>query len=211
MVKNENEKQTEEIIFDAAMAVFEERGFAAARMQEIADRAGMNKSLLHYYFRSKEHLFDAVFEKRLEDMFSKVIGVFMTDMPFEDKIREYYKEHIGFFEQNPKLPMFIMSEIALNPERLKKRFSKIDYTAVRDIIMSKNGKELKEYNITPEDWPQFMITVISLTVFPFVAQDIIKMFLQRTGESTDFSKFMNDRKTFAAEFIISALKNSNRK
>lgn len=211
MVKNEKEKQTEEIIFDAALAVFEEKGFAAARMQEIADHAGINKSLLHYYFRNKDHLFDAVFEKRLESMFSKIIGVFMTDMPFEDKIRTYYKEHISFFEENPKLPMFIMSEIALNPERLKKRFSKIDYKAVRDIIMSKHSKELKEYNINPEDWPQFMITVISLTVFPFIAQEIIKMFLQKTGESADFNKFMNDRKTYAADFVLSALKNKNKK
>jgi TetR/AcrR family transcriptional regulator len=207
MVKNENEKQTEEIIFDAAMAVFEEKGFAAARMQEIADRAGMNKSLLHYYYRSKDHLFDAVFEKRLAYMFSRVTGVFLTDMPFEEKIRAYYKEHISFFEENPKLPMFIMSEIALNPERLKKRFSKIDYAGIRDIIQMKNGKELNDYNIKPEEWPQFMITVISLTVFPFVAQDIIKMFLSRTGENADFNKFMNDRKTFAADFVISALKN----
>jgi TetR/AcrR family transcriptional regulator len=205
MVKKE--KQTEEIIFDAAMAVFEEKGFAAARMQEIADRAGINKSLLHYYYRTKDHLFEAVFNKRLEEMFSKITGVFFMDMPFEEKIRAYYKEHISFFEKNPKLPMFIMSEIAQHPERLKKIFSKIDYTLVRDMVMTINKEEMKEYKIGPEDWPQLMISVISLTVFPFVAQEIIKVLLQQTGKKVDFEMFMNERKTFAADFVIDSLKN----
>jgi TetR/AcrR family transcriptional regulator len=210
MVKNENEKQTEEIIFDAAMAIFEEKGFAAARMQEIADRAGMNKSLLHYYFRTKEQLFEAVFNKLLEKMFSKIIGVFMSDKPFEEKIRLYYEEHINFFQKNPGLPIFIMSEIAHNPERLKKQFGGINYLQIRDTIMKVHAKEMKESGINKEDWPQFMITVISLTVFPYAAKEIIKMFLSQSQEKMSFNEFMNDRKTFAADFVISAINNMKR-
>jgi TetR/AcrR family transcriptional regulator len=206
MVKTDTEKQTEDKIFDAALAVFEEKGFAAARMQEIADRAGINKALLHYYFRSKDHLFDAVFDKRLGDMFSKIFGVFMSDKPFEEKIREYYSEHISFFEKNPRLPNFIISEIALNPAMLAKRFSKIDYAALRDVVMEKNGKELAGYNIGKEDWPQLMVTIISLTVFPFAAQEIIKVLLPRIGATDDFNKFMNDRKSFASDFVMNSLK-----
>jgi TetR/AcrR family transcriptional regulator len=211
MVKSDSEKHTEEIIFDAAMEVFEEKGFAAARMQEIADRAGINKSLLHYYFRSKEQLFDAVFSQLLAKMFEKVIGVFRADMSFEEKIKCYYEEHINFFQKNPKLPIFIMSEIALNPERLKERFSKINYMQVRDAIMMTHASEMKEFNISKEDWPQFMITVISLTVFPYAAQEIIKMFLAQTEEKKSFDTFMNERKTFAADFVISALTNKKKK
>jgi TetR/AcrR family transcriptional regulator len=207
MVKNENERQTEEIIFDAAMKVFEEKGFAASRMQEIADRAGMNKSLLHYYFRTKEQLFEAVFNKLLEKMFSKIIGVFMSDKPFEEKIRLYYEEHINFFQRNPTLPIFIMSEIAHNPERLKKQFGGINYLQIRDAVMKVHAKEMEESGIKKEDWPQFMITVISLTVFPYAAKEIIKLFLSQSEEKKSFNEFMNDRKTFAADFVISAINN----
>jgi AcrR family transcriptional regulator len=68
---SENEKLTEEKIFDAATVVFEEEGLSGARMQNIADRAGINKALLHYYFRTKDHLFEAVFTKLAQKMFMK--------------------------------------------------------------------------------------------------------------------------------------------
>jgi len=211
MVKNDSEKQTEEKIFEAAMAVFEEKGFAAARMQEIADRAGINKSLLHYYFRSKDQLFEVVFNKLFEKMFSMVIGIFMSDKPFEEKIREYYCEHIRFFQQNPMLPIFIMSEISHNPERLKKRFGNIDYTKIRDSVMGFHAEEMSEYGIKKEDWVQFMITVVSLTIFPFAAKEIVKMFLDQTGYTKGFDDFMNERKVFASEFVINAIKHMNKK
>lgn len=207
MVKNESEKQTEEIIFEAATAVFEEKGFAATRMQEIADRAGMNKSLLHYYFRSKEQLFEGVFNKLFEKMFSKILGVFMSEIPFEEKIRLYYDEHITFFQQNPSLPIFIMSEISHNPERLKQRFKGIDYARVRDALFMLHPKEMEEYGIGKDEWVQFMTTVISLTIFPFAAKEMIVMFLTQTGYRGDFNDFMNQRKAFAADFVISAIKN----
>ena len=65
----ETDKQTEERIFDAATDVFTEKGMDGARMQDIANHAGINKSLLHYYYRSKDRLFDAVFEKIAGKMF----------------------------------------------------------------------------------------------------------------------------------------------
>ncbi|TFH46253.1 MAG: TetR/AcrR family transcriptional regulator, partial [Bacteroidia bacterium] len=74
MVKTgETDMLTEEKIFNAATAVFEEKGFAAARMKEIADKAGINKALLHYYFHSKDQLFKAVFQPLMKKMFEKIL------------------------------------------------------------------------------------------------------------------------------------------
>lgn len=207
MVKNENQKQTEERIFEAAMAVFEEKGYDAARMQEIADRAGINKSLLHYYFRSKDQLFDIVFNKLFEKMFSKIIGVFLSEKSFEEKIRLYFEEHISFFQQNPTLPIFIMSEISHNPGRLKRRFEVIDYARIRDTVFTIHSEELRKLGIEKEDWVQFMITVVSFTIFPFAARELVSMFLEQTGYPKGFNDFMDDRKTFAANFVINSMKN----
>ena len=82
----ENDKQTEEKIFEAATEVFEEKGMDGARMQDIANHAGINKSLLHYYFRTKDHLFNAVFEKLAGKMFRKFAPLFEKDLlPWKKK------------------------------------------------------------------------------------------------------------------------------
>jgi AcrR family transcriptional regulator len=108
---SENEKLTEEKIFEAATIVFEEEGLTGARMQNIADRAGINKSLLHYYFRTKDHLFEAVFTKLAKKMFTKFTPIFEKNLSLEEKIRFFFREHISFMQQNPKLPGFILNEI----------------------------------------------------------------------------------------------------
>jgi len=87
----ENDKQTEEKIFEAATEVFTERGMDGARMQDIADHAGINKALLHYYYRTKDHLFNAVFEKIAGQMFKKFAPVFDEKLSLEEKIRFFFK------------------------------------------------------------------------------------------------------------------------
>src|SRR5512133_3072005 len=122
---NEKEKQTEERIFDAATEVFEEKGLAGARMQNIADRAGINKALLHYYYRTKDHLFEAVFTALAKKVFSRFTPIFDDKMSIEEKIRFFFREHIEFLRKNPRLPGFILNEINNNPGRIKKLISNI--------------------------------------------------------------------------------------
>jgi TetR/AcrR family transcriptional regulator len=123
----DKDKQTEERIFEAATIVFEEEGMTGARMQNIANRAGINKALLHYYFRTKDHLFDAVFTKLAKKMFMKFAPIFNENLSIEDKIRFFFREHIDFLKQNPRLPGFILNEINRNPQRIKKLLSNVDF------------------------------------------------------------------------------------
>ena len=117
MVKTkETDNQTRDRIFKAASDIFEEKGFDGTRMQEIADRAGINKALLHYYFRTKDQLFAAVFQVLLKKMFEKIISIFMEDISFKDKIRKFFDEHIEILIKNPKLPIFLLNEISHNPD-----------------------------------------------------------------------------------------------
>ena len=92
----ENDKQTEEKIFEAATDVFVEKGMDGARMQDIATHAGINKALLHYYFRTKDQLFNAVFEKIARKIFKKFAPVFDENLTLEEKIRFFFREHIAF-------------------------------------------------------------------------------------------------------------------
>lgn len=206
MVK-ETDIQTEEKIFKAATEVFEEKGYAAARMQEIADRAGINKALLHYYFRSKEQLFGAVFPPLMKKMFEKIFSIFMLDIPLEDKIRMYYEEHINIFLKNPNLPLFILNEITHNPTLLKGVVEGGLYPKMRDAIYHKHISELKELRISKKDMTQLMISVVSLAIFPFAARDILKILSPELGDNKYFNAFMQERKTFASDFVLGALKN----
>ncbi len=208
MVKAKStDRQTEEKIFNAATAIFEEKGFAAARMQEIADHAGINKSLLHYYFRSKEQLFKAVFQPLMKKMFDKLFSVFMLNIPFEDKICMYYNEHIDILLKNPRLPIFLLYEISHNPDLIKSIGESLPTRQLRDAIYKIHHNELQEWGITKKDMPQLMITIVSLAVFPFAARDMMRIVLSKVAEIRNFNSFMQERKAFSASFVISALKN----
>jgi TetR/AcrR family transcriptional regulator len=198
------DKQTEEKIFDAATEVFEEKGLAGARMQNIADRAGINKALLHYYFRTKDHLFDAVFAKLAQKMFMKFAPVFSEDKSLEEKIRFFFRAHIDFLQQNPRLPGFILNEINHNPQRVKKLMKNINVRSIWENILEQHKDELDKYNITEENIPQIMTTIVSLSVFPFAARGIFEVLFNNID--VDFDKYLEDRKEFAAEFVIKAIK-----
>lgn len=200
---SENDRLTEDKIFESATLVFEEKGMAGARMQDIANRAGINKSLLHYYFRNKEHLFEAVFTLLAKKMFMKFAPIFEEDLSLEDKIRFFFREHITFLQQNPKLPGFILNEINHNPQRIKKLIKNIDFRNIWSTILEHHKDELDKYNVTEENIPQIMTTIASLSVFPFAARGIFESVFSNIG--VDFDKYIEDRKEFAAEFIIKAI------
>ncbi len=211
MIKiKEINNDTKDRIFKAATEVFEENGFAAARMQQIADLAGINKAMLHYYFRSKEQLFEAVFQVLMKKMFEKITGIFMMDISFKEKIRRYYDEHIEILIKNPRMPLFILDEISHNPSLIHGMMESIRYDQLRETLFKKHAKELKGYGIRKAEIPQLMVTIVSLAVFPFAVHDMMKMMMKQLGDNKSFNTFMRDRKEFAADFVITALKNRNK-
>jgi TetR/AcrR family transcriptional regulator len=200
----ENDKQTEEKIFDSATDVFIEKGMDGARMQDIANHAGINKALLHYYYRTKDRLFNAVFEKIAGNMFTKFAPVFDTNLSLEEKIRFFFREHIAFMQKNPRLPGFLLNEFHRNPERIRKLIQNIDINKLWTTLEAQHKEELKRYNITKENIPQFMTTIAGMSVFPFVAKPVIASLMGKMGYN--FDNYIEERKEYAADFVIDALK-----
>jgi TetR/AcrR family transcriptional regulator len=200
----ENDKQTEEKIFESATDVFIEKGMDGARMQDIADHAGINKSLLHYYYRTKDHLFNAVFEKIAGQMFKKFAPVFDETLSLEEKIRFFFREHITFLQKNPRLPAFLLNEINRNPARIKKLLLHIDVSKLWLTLEAQHKDELKKYNITRESIPQIMSSIAAMSVFPFAARGILEGIFEKMN--INFNDYLEERKEFAADFVIKALK-----
>jgi len=197
---------TQEKIFLAATEIFEEKGYTGARMQEIADRAGINKALLHYYFRTKDQLFMAVFHVLLKKMFEKIFSIFQEDISFKEKIRRYLDEHIEFMIKNPKLPIFLLNELSRNDSLAESLKEMIIYQQVREMIYTRHAKELKAYGIKKNDMPQLMVTLVSFSIFPFAARDMLKIVIPELADNKKFNAYMRERKEFAADFLFTALK-----
>ncbi len=206
MVNNmtENDNQTEDKIFEAATRVFEEKGMDGARMQDIANKAGINKALLHYYFRTKDRLFDAVFQKVAGRMLMKFAPVFEKDLTLEEKIRFFFRQHITFMQENPRLPAFVLNEINRNPARIKKLLKNVDFKKIWMMLIEQHKDELDKYNITEESIPQIMTTIAAISVFPFAAKGILEGIFENLG--VNFDAYIEQRKEFAADFVIGALK-----
>jgi TetR/AcrR family transcriptional regulator len=199
----DNEKLTEEKIFEAATEVFVEKGMDGARMQDIANQAGINKALLHYYYRTKEKLFNAVFEMIARKILKKFAPVFDENLSLEDKIRFFFREHISFLQENPRLPGFILNEVNRHPERIKKLLAGVDFGEIWLKLYDQHKTELKKYNITQAELPQLMISMAAISVFPFAAKGILEGILGKVNVS--FNDFIEERKEFAAEFVIKAI------
>jgi len=200
----EKDKQTEEKIFESATEIFIEKGMDGARMQDIADHAGINKSLLHYYYRTKEHLFNAVFEMIAGQMFKKFAPVFDENLSLEEKIKFFFREHITFLQKNPRLPSFILNELHRYPERIKKLIQSIDINKIWTTLEAQHKDELVKYNITRETIPQLMTSIAAMSVFPFVAKPVIASIMEKMGY--DFDDYIEERKEYAADFVIKAIK-----
>src|ERR1041385_2718134 len=108
---------TESKILDAAHAVFLRSGTAGARMQEIADEAGVNKALLHYYFRNKERLAAAVFERVARGLFSRIAQLATADVDLEEKVRLIIAAYLDQFVRTPYAPGSLICEMNQNPDR----------------------------------------------------------------------------------------------
>lgn len=198
------EKITEEKIFEAAAEVFEEKGLAGSRMQEIADRAGINKALLHYYFRTKEKLFDAVFSHLAGFMFQKLFACIDNDLPLDEKLQMFYQEHISFLQKHPRLPAFIFNEINQHPERLLQVFGNDRIISMRQKLFDQLDEEMKAGRIRQIDKVQLLINIVALSVFPFAAQGIVRIIMKE--EQIQFDDFVEQRKTELPVFIINAMK-----
>jgi TetR/AcrR family transcriptional regulator len=198
-----DDKCTESVIFQAAIKVFQKKGLAGARMQEIADEAGINKSMLHYYFRNKDKLFLEVFRSSLREFTGGLYSILDQDGPWEDSIRNLCGYYIDFMTKNPDLPMFLINEMHQQPEEYLKMVK-----ADECILQTRFFKQLKggmeKGEIRKADLSHLYVSLMSSIVFPFIGGTMI----QRTGDicQNGWPQFLQERKSFVSDMLIVYLK-----
>jgi AcrR family transcriptional regulator len=193
---------TEEKIIAAAKRVFIQKGIDGARMQEIADEAGINKSLLHYYFRSKDKLFDRVFSESFIPVIKTINQIFENFQDVDSLIEDFVTNYIRLLRQNPYIPHFIIHELNRNPDRVVERIqsSNFDRTRILEII----SRDVNSENLKSFDPIHIVVNIIALCVFPFVARPIIQGYMFNDNEA-DFEEFINERAQHIIAFVKSAI------
>lgn len=198
----EQQKATEEQIFEAASRVFQSDGYAGARMQQIADEANINKSMLHYYYRSKDKLFRAVFQKQLTRFFPTIFEVLGSELTLDKKVPRLIDAYYNFLQDNPTVVQFIIQEMNNHPEEFK-RFMKEKNIHPPKSFAEQVKKEIDEGNMDPVEPRQLLISMVGLILFPFIAQMMVKTVFGL--EEQEYLKFLKDRKWFLTDFILNAI------
>lgn len=200
---NNKDQSTEQKILAAAKAVFIEQGLAGARMQDIADKAGINKALLHYYFRSKDKLFEMIFQEAAMKFLPKVSILFEADMPLFDKIRVFVDNYITMMMDNPFIPLFVLNEVHKSPEDF---IMKIWGGRTPPVVefAAHVQREIDAGHIRPVKPVHLMLNMISMCVFPFVGRPVISGVFKL--DSHQFMQLMEERKKIVADFVIDSIK-----
>ena len=148
------DSKTEEQILDAAYKVILRRGKAGTRMQEIADEAGVNKALLHYYFRSKDKIYASVVRKVVCEFLGTLLRSIDFDSPVEELIKNFIHGHIAAIQKNQILFQFFFSEIWLNSEEVIPVFKELisdSRGTIPEIFSARINKGIYEKEIRPVD------------------------------------------------------------
>jgi len=194
-------ENTENQILIAARQVFISKGFEGARMQEIADQAGINKALLHYYFRSKEKLFEAVFSEVASNLFPAMKQMLEAELELKEKITLFIRIYLKALDENPFIPAFILNTLNTNPNSFLKYIKKsglnprllqkqIDDEAARGIIRTIKAEHL-------------MVNIIAMCIFPFVARPIVQNIFDMNNE--EYQLYLESRQTEIVDFVLKSI------
>lgn len=198
---------TEEKILEAAKEVFMKYGLYGARMQDIADTAGINKALLHYYFRSKEKLFDQVFEGALSKYFDNMNIFSETSIPLIERIFKYIDNIIDFLSEYPQMSMFIIKEISINPELFKVKVMELKRDKGSRLIVLLN-EAIAQGEVPEIDPVIFLMNLHSLCAYPFLAAPIFQTIV--ANNTTSWSDPNNLKlKQSVKEFVEFRLSKNN--
>jgi len=194
---------TEQKILEAAKSIFITKGMEGARMQEIADEAGINKALLHYYFRTKDKLFEAVFKDAFSKLVPNIITLLNSDIPLFDKIELFAQNYIDIFIENPFVPGFVLHEINRNPQRIVDLIANIGIDP--GLFINQVNREIENRTIEPTDPYQLVVNMLAMCIFPFAATPIIRNIIFNNDNET-FKQFLISRRTEVPAFIINSIK-----
>ncbi len=202
--KEQERISTEELILAAAEQEFLTKGYAGARTTSIAKEAGVTHAMLHYYFRTKESLFERIIKEKIGVMSRSILAMLGDPaLPIVERIRSGITAHFDFIAANPQLPLFLINEIISRPERYELLYNNLadgKITTVFAGLQRDIDEAVGRGEMLQVDARMLIISILSLNVFTFVAYPIIHPVM---GELTaDKDTFLAARRAENVEIIM---------
>ncbi len=205
MVVNKDQNM-EKAILDAAERLFLERGYAMVSTTQIAKEVGCNQALVHYYFRTKERLFEEIFAQKLKTFFSVIFKTHDENLPFVEKLRRTIGAHFDMLQANPKLPFLVINELTTNPERIDHLKASLGETIdlVHSPFQQELDAEIEAGRIRPITIPDIIYMMVSLNAMAFIAAPMMKKILFLNEDF--FNQMLQHRKQENIRVILNSLK-----
>lgn len=203
MAKTGKDSSTEKRILEAASKIFIQHGLSGARMQDIADEAGINKALLHYYFRSKDKLFETIFAEVAGRFLPRVNTILNSDLTLFEKIEGFCIEYMDNISKNPFIPLFVINEMNKQPKEFVKKLFKSEKPRLETFFMQLN-EAVKKNQIKPVDPFNLLMNTVSLCVFPFLAKPLFQL-ISGTNDA-QFKAIIEERKKSVPALVIDSIK-----
>lgn len=197
---------TEQLILATAEKLFLEKGYSLTSTTEIAKIAGCNQALVHYYFRTKDRLFDAVFEKHSTIFISSLLQRMEDHLSFEEKVRKKVEIHFDVMMANPGLPFLFFNEINTNPGRfnqLKVQIGNSENSFISQ-IESELNLEIEKGAIRPMTATGLLLTILSMNLGLFIAGPFLKTIT--TMQDSEYQNLMDHRKRENTTVILKSLR-----
>ena len=206
-MKNE-EKNTGQAILKAAEELFLEQGFEQTTTKQIAQRAGCNQALLHYYYRTKDNLFVQIFEEKAKFIATHFLDINLTAQTLEERISQMVELHFELFRKNPRLVPFLLKEVLSDPVRVAPILDKIKQYMVKifGIIDEALHEEIEKGAARPVSTLNVILTLVSLDMAPFIIAPVLQRVLDLTDEQLD--EQLDKRKPEVVEILLRQIRKS---
>ena len=202
-----NEQSMEQAILETAERIFLEKGFALTSTTEIAREVGCNQALVHYYFRTKDNLFNTIFEQKFKDFFLWIFEIKSTGkLEFLDKLKLIIESHFDLLRDNPKMPALILNELSRKPEQINMLRDKLEAIPVK--LFSELNEELQtaiaQGKIREIDLIDLIVSMVTMNVAIFVMMPIVENIFSL--DETKKELMIQHRRAENVDFILKSLR-----
>jgi AcrR family transcriptional regulator len=204
---SDNDISTEQMILEAAEAEFLDKGFGNAKMMAIAQRAGVSHSMLHYYFRKKENLFQMIFRQKIQMLSQIFEEIGKQHLPFLDMVRLVIECQFDFVARNPKLPLFVLNEIVSKKENLELLLDIVrpKLTEIFERIEPALDEEIAKGTVRPVQFQDLVMNIISMNVSTFIFLSVMENILSNVDDKMK-EMYLNERRESNVQFVLNALR-----
>jgi len=202
-----HEQSLEQTILEVAERLFLEKGFAMTSTTEIAKIVGCNQALVHYYYRTKDNLFNVIFEQKFKTFFQ---GIFemknMVNLKFQDKLKYIIESHFDLLRKNPGIPSLILNELSRRPEQINILREKL-HELPEKLIVELNSElqmEIRNGKIRDISLIDLIVSMVSLNITLFLMLPVVEKALQWDETQKEF--MISHRRSENVDFILKSLR-----